>query len=120
MNRRDAYNEGHTRGWNAASWIDMPEIGQSVPPDVDWIGINTVETVADQVDVFVMLCDTAETNSRDHTPFEAFASTINRSRDPENLWDAYDRGVQAGVQAYRRKYYPLRALRKAAKERSPT
>lgn len=39
----------------------------------------------------------AEENGRQYSPFEVTASEFNRSRDPDAVWDAYERGVQAGA-----------------------
>lgn len=116
MNKRDAYSAGYDRGWNVASWQDMPEIGSRLTPDVDWQGIGTVETVADQIDAWEALCGEAESHGRQFSPFEFTSHAINSSRDPEGYWEAFDEGISAGMRAYRRKHYPLATMRRWARE----
>lgn len=40
-----------------------------------------------------------EENGRQYSPFEFFAAEINRSRNPEDLWEAYEDGVFKGANA---------------------
>jgi len=116
MNKREAYNLGYERGYNGASWQDMPEIGSTLPRDVDWIGIETVETVYEQIEAWEMLCGEAESHSRDFTPFEFTAHDLNESRDPEGYWEAFDEGIYKGMLAYRRKHFKLADLRRDARD----
>ena len=115
MNKREAATEGFDRGWNIASWQDMPEIGHTLPKDIDWQGIGTIETVPDQIDAWEMYCYESESNDRDFSPFERTAHDINESRWPEENWEAFDEGIARGVRAYRRKHHKLADLRKDAR-----
>ena len=115
MNKKQAYELGYDRGWNVASWTGMPEIGQRLSRDLDWQGIGTIDDVGDQIDAWETLCSEAESNDRCFSPFEFTASEINKSRDPETYWEAFDAGVQAGIQAYRRKHFKLRDMRRSAR-----
>lgn len=116
MNKKEAFRLGYERGWNGASWQDMPAIGDTLPRDLDWQGIGTIETVADQIDAWEIMCAEAESQSRDFSPFEFTAHAINESRDPDGYWQAFDDGIRAGRAAYRRKHFPLAKLRRYAKE----
>lgn len=115
MNKREAYNQGRDRGWNVASWVDMPEIGSEVPKHLDWIGIGAVEDVADQIDAWEVYCYESESNDRQFSPFEFTAKEINESRWPDEYWTAFDDGIRAGIHAYRRKHYKLADLRRDAR-----
>lgn len=115
MNKLEAYKLGYERGWDVASWTDMPEIGNTLPRHVDWQGIGTIESVEDQLDAWAMMCSEAESDARSYSPFEHTAHEINESRDPEGYWQAFDEGITAGINAYRRKHYKLRTLRHDAK-----
>ena len=37
--------------------------------------------------------------ARDFSPWEFIASAINRGRNPDGQWEAYDKGVTAGIHA---------------------
>ena len=115
MNKREAGSEGYQRGWNVASWQDMPEIGHRVAKDIDWIGIGIIETVSDQIDAWEGYCYESESNGRDFSPFEFTAHEINESRWPDGAWEAFDEGITRGIRAYRRKHYKLADLRKDAR-----
>lgn len=112
MNLREARALGRERGWNVASWQDMPAIGETLCRSVDWIGIGTIETVEEQIEAFEALCCASDSNARQFSPFEFTAAEINGSRDPDGLWEAFDDGIRQGIHAYRRRHYPLKSLRK--------
>lgn len=115
--KREAYTMGRTRGYNVASWVDMPEIGQTLGRDIDWQGIGTIETVEDQLDAWAAMCSAAEGNDRDFSPFESTAHEFNEQLDRSaDLWEAFEDGITAGLNAYRRKHYKLASLRRNAKE----
>ncbi|MFH1865035.1 MAG: hypothetical protein ABIK85_04060, partial [Candidatus Eisenbacteria bacterium] len=81
MNKREARSEGVAAGYQAGLYNDTEE------------------------DAFE-----AEENARQYSPFEFLASEMNRSRDPDGLWDAYDEGVAVGVR---------KALRERRGRRNP-
>lgn len=117
MNKREAYKLGHQRGWNIASWQDMPEIGETLPRHIDWVGVGTIETVEDQIEAFEMICSEAESNDRCYTPFEFTAKEINdHGERADELWEQFDNGIWNGVHAYRRKHFPLKKMRRDAKQ----
>ena len=112
---------GYERGWNIASWQDMPEIGTEIPKHVDWLGIGVISSVNDQIDAWEMLISESESNDRCYSPFEFTASAIN-ARDEKygegaasEGWNAFDNAIEKGVRAYRRKHYPLWRMRREAK-----
>lgn len=116
MNKRETRKAGYESGWNVASWQDMPAIGETLPPHIDYVGIGKIEDVSAQVDAWEMLCRESESNGRDFSPFEFTAHDINSSHDPDGLWQAFDDGIEAGIRAYRRKHFPLAKLRRNARE----
>lgn len=93
---RDAYLSGFDRGFNAASWQDLPEIGSQLWTDTD--GKVTV-TEDNQWDVVQSLASEAEGNDRQFTPFEFTAKEFNDSEDSEALWEAFDTGIADGILA---------------------
>ena len=107
MNINEIKRAGFARGWNVASWIDMPEMGAELPRDIDYMGIGEIETRYDQIDAWEMLCSHAESFDREFTPFEFIAHAINSHRDSEYAWDCFDSAIARGIAAYRRKHYPL-------------
>ncbi len=115
MNKREAGTEGFHRGWSVASWQDMPEIGHTMPKDIDWVGIGSIETVSEQIDAWEMYCLESESNDRQFSPFECTAHEINESRWPDEVWEAFDEGIIKGLRAYRRKHFKLADMRRDAR-----
>ena len=116
MNKREAYEAGYDRGWNVASWTEMPTIGSTLALHVDWVGIGTIETVEEQLEAWELMCSEAEREGRQFSPFEFLAQDLNQSRDPDAYWDAFEEGVAAGICAYRRKHHKLTELRREARQ----
>ena len=112
MNIKDTRKAGYERGYNVASWVNMPAIGETLSRSTDWQGIGTIESVEDQLDAWAMLCSEAESNDRCYSPFECTASALNEQPNSEALWEAYEEGITAGINGYRRKHHKLAALRK--------
>jgi len=96
----EVYREGYDRGYNIASWNDLPEIGETIRKDLDWIGIGTIESKADALEAFEMLCHETESVNREYSPFEFTAHAINEREDSEEIWDAFDEGIAHGIRAY--------------------
>ena len=90
---------GYERGWNCASWQDIPEIGTRLPSHVDWQGIGEIEDESDQADAMQMLASEAEANDRDFSPFEFTARELNEREDSDEAWSAYDEGISDGISA---------------------
>lgn len=97
MNQREAYRMGYQRGWNCASWVDVPEIGSTLPRHVDWVGIGTIEDEAGQRDAMELLAGEAESGDRDFSPFEHTAHAFNEARNGEALWERFDAGIAKGI-----------------------
>ena len=107
--RRQIRDLGYTRGWNVASWCDLPEIGSHIPKHVDWVGYDTVD--ADNLrDVWEMLCSESESNDRQFSPFEFTAYELNELQEtkPYDPWEVFEDGLRAGIAAYWRKNYSQR------------
>ena len=94
------YNEGYDRGYSIASWNNLPDIGETIRTDLDWIGIGTIENKDDALEAFSMLCHEAESMNRCYTPFEHTAHALNDREDAEDAWDAFDEGIAEGIRAY--------------------
>lgn len=113
----ECFAAGYDAGWSAASWTDLPDAGAELPPEVDYVGAGPAETPAERVDAWVMLASHAENNARCFSPWEYTAAAIN-ARDEKHGegsanagWEAYDRGVWRGIDANRRKRFPLNRTR---------
>jgi len=94
------YNEGHDRGYGIASWNDLPDIGETIRADLDWIGIGTIENKDDALEAFSMLCEEAESINRCYTPFEFTAKALNEREDADDAWNAFEEGIAEGIRAY--------------------
>jgi hypothetical protein len=114
--RQDIRNEGFRRGQNVASWVDMPAIGTELQPDIDWIGLDIV-TEANQYEAWEMLCNEAESNDRQSSPFEQTAHELNELAEtkPYDPWEVFEDGIRAGIQAYGRRHHKA-ALANAKQE----
>jgi len=102
-NMKDARKDGYARGYNIASWTEIPSIGDEIPRHLDWVGYRIVDA-DNQADVWSMLVGEAESANRDFSPFEFTAHAFNESSNSEGLWEAFDAGIQAGIAAYYRKH----------------
>lgn len=109
MTKREIYQTGYNRGWNVATWQDMPKIGDSIPKNMDWVGYGTVDR-DNQIEVWSMFCSEAESRDRDFSPFEFTAHNLNEIAEskPYDVWEVYDAGILAGINAGRRKRFPIR------------
>lgn len=120
---REAYREGYGHGWSLASWnASHIEFGMTLARSIDWVGIGRVDSVESWLEAFGCIIGAADESSRCYSPFEFTAAAIN-ARDEylgecaaESGWEAFERGMNAGATAYRRKFYPIRALRKDLRE----
>jgi len=95
----EIYLSGFERGYNAASWQDIPEIGSTLSKSVDYQGIGEIESTHDQADALQMLASESESNSRDFSPFEFTAHDLNEREDSEDAWQAFDEGISDGILA---------------------
>ena len=95
---RDAYRRGHARGFNVASWQNLPKVGETFWLDGE--GRVTVEKEGDrdQWNVLQMLAYDGESNDRQYSPFEFTASEFNKARNSEARWEAFDAGIADGIQ----------------------
>ncbi len=93
MNCNDAWAEGFNSGYGAAKDTDFE--------DYDWIDDDRGEVPSDQIDefveAFIEYANEAEQNSRQYSPWEQIADAINKSKDPDDLWECYDEGVDNGL-----------------------
>lgn len=119
MSTREAYKAGYEHGWSLASWnAQNIQFGMDLDKSIDWVGIGKVETVKDWLETFDMVISSADESSRCYSPFEITAAEINAREEvygecaSEDGWRAFERGLQNGASAYRRRYYPVRELRK--------
>ncbi len=98
MTKREIYKLGFERGFNVASWTDLPEIGEKLCRSIDWAGIGEI-TTENVAEAFEMLCHGAESNGRDFSPFEFTAHQMNELEDkkPYDVWEIFDNGIAAGI-----------------------
>lgn len=96
MTKKDIYNAGFMRGYNCASWQDMPELGKTYWTESD--GRIEVETKADAEAVFMDACSQAEAGSRDYSPFEFTAKDLNELAEtkPYDVWQVFEEGIYKG------------------------
>jgi hypothetical protein len=120
---RDAYREGYEWGWSLASWNAQEiQFGMEVPKHIDWVGIGRVDSVEAWLEAFDCVISAADESARCYSPFEFTAAAINERDEvygecaSADGWDAFERGSRAGAIAYRRKFYPIRELRKDLRE----
>jgi len=94
----ELYEAAKEYGYNVASWQNLPEIGDSVPKDIDWIGIDVVEDEEDQREVLSMYAHAGEENNRCFSPAEFWISALNRRKDSEEAWEMVDSGISDGIE----------------------
>ena len=101
--QKDAYamgvDEGYSIAWSCE--LDLDKVGE---------------------DHFMGECLEAEENGRQYSPFEFTASDFNSSRNPDEVWDAYDEGLSRGIRKYiaeQRKKPVKKGVKKVAKRVIP-
>jgi len=97
MNKKDVYKDGKEYGYNAASWVDVPEVGDYIDPGIDYWGLGKRVTVDNQWEYFELLCHAAVENSRQYTEFSFIASDINDCPNADGLWESFEEGIDRGV-----------------------
>lgn len=91
---RDAFTDGFERGYNCASWQDLPEVGQKLWTEAD----GRVEVDEDnQWELVESMAFESESTDRSYSPFEHRAAQYNRAKNSEALWEAFDAGISSGV-----------------------
>lgn len=95
----DIYDAGYRRGFDIASWQDLPDIGAKTDRSVDYEGIKIIKDIDDAHSYFSMLCICAEENNRSYSPFEFTAKEINDLDYSDEAWTAFDEGINAGFEA---------------------
>ena len=93
------YAAGYERGVVVASSIHLLDIGEHLPRDSDWAGINTIEGMNVAREAFVMVCCAGEENDRQFSPFESTASEINARDDANEAWRVFEDGIMDGISA---------------------
>ena len=88
---RNAYLKGFERGYNIATWCDIPELGSIIRTDSDGKQTVTSDNVAD---IMYALCYEIE-----FSPFEVTAHTFNTSRNTDAGWEAFDAGISDGIKS---------------------
>jgi hypothetical protein len=104
MTRQEIFEKGFDRGFSIASWMELPRIGDNVPKELDWIGIEKVESVSDAGEVFIMYCQASEDNGRSYSPFEFTAKELNNLQEELDesegewfdVWEVYEDGIEQG------------------------
>lgn len=89
----DAFQRGVRHGHGFACH-NVPELGQKL-----WVdGMGRVTVDAENIrEVHQSLCYAAEENSRQYSPFEFTAHEFNESEHHEDLWDAFQAGIDEAI-----------------------
>lgn len=98
--KKDIKEMGIDRGYGIASWIELPEVGQKVNKDIDWLGLgDKIETAEAAQEYFFLLAHESESNSRQYSPFEFTAQELNDMEDkkPYDVWSVFEDGINLGV-----------------------
>ena len=87
-------------GWNHGHGIachNVPSIGDAIDRSIDWIGLGKVVTAENIAEYHESLCFTAESVSREYSPFEFIAHEFNESEDYKSLWEAFEAGTADSI-----------------------
>lgn len=93
---KDAYERGFERGYNSASWQDLPTPGGTYWTESE--GMITADD-SNEWDLVSIYAFESESNDRQNSPFEDTASEFNKARNSEARWEAFDAGISDGIQA---------------------
>lgn len=97
--KQEIYEAGFERGYNVASWVDVPEIGSPIDKCIDWVGYGDVVTEENVQDYMETCAFEAESNGRQYSPFEFTANELNEMEDskPYDVWQVFEDGIAAGI-----------------------
>lgn len=93
---KDAYERGFERGFNCASWQDLPTPDGTYWTEAEGMITADEENEWDLVSIYAF---EMESNDRQNSPFEETASEFNKARNSEARWDAFDNGIADGIGA---------------------
>jgi len=97
MNKKDAYKDGKQYGYKVSSWVDIPEVGDCIDSDIDYVGLGKRVTANNQWEYFELLCFDAVENSKQYTEFSFIASDINDCPNADRLWESFEEGIDRGI-----------------------
>ena len=107
--KSDAERDAWARGWNHGHGIaccNVPAIGDKIDRSVDWVGLGKAVDADNIREYHQCLCYAAEGNSRQYSPFEFTAHDFNEAGEgdentpsSEELWDAFEQGTNAAIEA---------------------
>lgn len=95
----DLLTDAYRRGWNHGHGLachNVPRLGEKLFTE----GMGRVTVTADNIrEVHQDSCYAAESNSRQYSPFEFTAHEFNESEFSEDLWEAFEEGINAAIAA---------------------
>ena len=99
MNKQEVYDLGYQRGYNIASWQDIPDIGDKVPKEIDWVGISIIHDENDIQETLSMQAHASEENDRSFSSFEITAKTLNDLEETTDFepWAVFESGIHKGI-----------------------
>jgi len=95
----DWRQQGYDRGYNIAGYQEAPVYGYDAKGVQD-CNIGRVEDESDAEEVFLKMCFDAEQNNRSFSPFEFVCREINDHPYRDEIWEAYEEGIDEGFQEY--------------------
>ena len=110
LTKKEVYEIGYERGFNIASWQDLPEIGTIIRPFELEEFEGPVEDVEDAREVFLATCCSAENSNREFTPFEFTCKDLNdlQEKKPYDVWEVFEYAIGNGFRdnwESRKSYY---------------
>lgn len=94
----DAYKRGWSHGHGAA-YHNVPSLGARIDKSVDYVGCGDTVTADNIREYHSLLTHAGVDHSRDFTPFEFTAHEFNSSEHSEDLWEAFEAGTDAAIDA---------------------
>jgi len=95
----DLLTDAYRRGWNHGHGIachNVPRLGEKLFTE----SMGRVTVTAENIrEVHQDSCYTAESNSRSYSPFEFTAHEFNESEFADDLWEAFEAGTNAAIEA---------------------
>jgi hypothetical protein len=114
-------------GWNHGHGIachEVPEIGDTISPCFDWIGLGKTVTAGNVAEYHELLCFAAEFVSRKFSPFEFITYEFNNPEsatdlDSEAILEAFESGVSDSIREDLKSYSYVEADENAPVESVP-
>lgn len=97
MNEKQATKLGKKHGEQMSSWVDVPEIGDLINRDIDWVGYGKYVTEDNMWDYMQLLCESHCNECYNEYLADENDNHSGLIHDNDDLYNAYWEGITDGI-----------------------